>query len=458
MEPTDAVEIRDLSKKYRLFPSTQARLVEALHPFRRSRHKEFWALKDVDFTLAKGATLGILGRNGSGKSTLLQVICSILRPTSGTVRVNGRVAPILDLGVGFNPEFTGRDNVVFHGRLMQLSEAEIKVRLPRVQEFADIGEFFDQPVKTYSSGMFVRLAFASAMNVDPDILVIDEALAVGDPKFQRKCFQRFEDFQATGKTIILVTHSRDMVVRHCSTAILLEGGHLVARGDPKTVSDRYHELLFATGIPKAPAAVHSPAAVVPGPDAAASDLDRFLRSRPAGDCCPLRRDYNKTEHRMGAGGARILDCLLEQDGRVDPPGLHAGRRLDIYCKVRYDRDVEWPTFGIQLRTVDGMLVYGTSTLLEGMRLARAAAGTFRVFKVSFSLALPACSLFLGLGVGDRKGEATQILDTRLDLLHLEIFNPRVVSGLADLGSTFQDLNPDGDGSRKEAASVFTEAT
>jgi len=240
-----AISIRGVSKKYRLYGSAKERLKEALHPFNKQYHREFWALRDISFDVPKGQTLGIIGRNGSGKSTLLEIICSILRPTSGAVEAEGRISALLELGAGFNPQFTGRENVIFNAELMGLSAQEIRGRLPEIEAFADIGEFIDQPVKTYSSGMFVRLAFAAAINVDPDILIVDEALSVGDAKFQHKCYAKFQDFQQAGKTILFVTHSTDAVVKHCDRAILLDGGTIVEDGLPDNVVNTYHELMFA---------------------------------------------------------------------------------------------------------------------------------------------------------------------------------------------------------------------
>src|SRR5215471_1266872 len=201
-----AVSVRDLTKKYRLFSSPMERLKESLHPFRKRYQKEFCALNGINFDLSKGEVVGILGRNGSGKSTLLQIIASVLRPTSGTVTVNGRVSALLELGAGFNPEFTGRQNVLLNGAIMGVSHQEMLERIPAIIEFADIGEFFDQPMKIYSSGMLVRVAFAASVHVDPNVLIIDEALAVGDAKFQYRCFQKLKEFRERGTTIILVTH------------------------------------------------------------------------------------------------------------------------------------------------------------------------------------------------------------------------------------------------------------
>ncbi|MBV6342140.1 ABC transporter ATP-binding protein [Candidatus Magnetobacterium casense] len=244
MDESIAIAVSDVSKKFRLFNSPRQRLIEALHPFKKKLHREFWALQGVSFEVPKGATVGIVGRNGSGKSTLLQVICSVLHPTSGSVVVNGRISALLELGAGFNLELTGRANVFLNGTVMGLSRDEIKERLPLIEDFADIGEFFDQPVKTYSSGMFVRLAFATAINVDPDILIIDEALAVGDAKFQHKCFGKFLDFQKAHKTILFVSHSTESIVKHCDYAVLLEKGRLIEKGQPRAITDYYLDLLF----------------------------------------------------------------------------------------------------------------------------------------------------------------------------------------------------------------------
>ncbi|MGA2916321.1 MAG: ABC transporter ATP-binding protein [Sedimentisphaerales bacterium] len=239
-----AISVRNVSKKFKLFNSPKERFLEAFHPFNKKYHREFWALKDINFEIKKGTTVGIIGRNGSGKSTLLQILCSILKPTTGTVAVNGRVSALLSLGAGFNPEFTGRQNAIMNGALMGFSDKEMKKRLPEIEAFADIGEFIDQPMKIYSSGMSVRLAFAAAINVNPDILIIDEALAVGDAKFQHKCFQKFHEFQNAGITIIFVSHNTDAVIRHCDTAILLERGEIVEIGEPKVITNYYLDLLF----------------------------------------------------------------------------------------------------------------------------------------------------------------------------------------------------------------------
>jgi lipopolysaccharide transport system ATP-binding protein len=248
-----AIHVTNLSKCYEIYDTPRDRLKQFIMPRVRriasKAHKqyfrEFWALKDVSFEVKKGETVGIIGRNGSGKSTLLQMICGTLTPTSGSIRTNGRIAALLELGSGFNPEFTGRENVYMNASVLGLGKEEIDARFDDIAAFADIGDFIDQPVKSYSSGMVVRLAFAVAINVDPEILIVDEALSVGDELFQRKCFSRIESIKNSGSTILFVSHSATIVVELCDRAVLLDGGELLSFGSPKLIVAKYQKLLYA---------------------------------------------------------------------------------------------------------------------------------------------------------------------------------------------------------------------
>jgi ABC-type polysaccharide/polyol phosphate transport system ATPase subunit len=235
--PSDdiAISVRNLTKRYRLFGHPGDRVKQFLSLGLKQYHRDFTALEDVSFDIRRGETVGIIGRNGSGKSTLLQLICGILKPTAGTVQVNGRVAALLELGAGFNPEFTGRENVYFQGALMGLDKGRMDERFEAIAAFADIGEFIDQPVRTYSSGMFVRLAFATMIHVDANILVIDEAIAVGDAGFRARCFRRLGELGATGCTILFVTHAMEQVTRFCGRALLLDHGRVAMQGTPAPV-------------------------------------------------------------------------------------------------------------------------------------------------------------------------------------------------------------------------------
>ena len=248
-----AIQVDHLSKCFHIYDTPRDRLKQfvlprlqnAIYRAKKNYFREFWALRNVSFEVNKGETVGIIGRNGSGKSTLLQIVCGTLSPTGGSVATTGRVAALLELGAGFNPEFTGRENVYMNGAVLGLTEAEISARFPEISAFADIGDFIEQPVKTYSSGMVVRLAFAVAINVDPEILVIDEALSVGDELFQRKCFSRIEAIKNNGATIMFVSHSGAAIVDLCDRAVLMDSGEVLAMGPPKLIVGCYQKLLYA---------------------------------------------------------------------------------------------------------------------------------------------------------------------------------------------------------------------
>lgn len=240
-----AIAVRDLSKCFHIYDAPRDRLLQMLARGRRQYYREFWALRDISFEIAHGQTVGIVGRNGSGKSTLLQLICGTLNPSSGDIQSFGRIAALLELGSGFNPEFSGRENVYMNAAVLGLSREETKARFADIEAFAEIGDFIDQPVKTYSSGMTVRLAFAVAINVDAKILIVDEALAVGDELFQRKCYARIEALKQNGATILFVSHSGGTVIELCDRALLIDRGELLLDGPPKQVVGQYQKLLYA---------------------------------------------------------------------------------------------------------------------------------------------------------------------------------------------------------------------
>ena len=237
--PNTAIKVNHLTKVYKLYDNPIDRLKESLHPLKKQYHKEFYALNDVSFEIKKGETVGIIGKNGAGKSTLLKIITGVLTPTSGSVHVNGRIASLLELGAGFNPEYTGVENIYFQGSLMGYTREEVAEKVDEIIAFADIGDFVYQPVKMYSSGMYARLAFAVAINVDPDILIVDEALSVGDMRFQQKCYRKFREFQEANKTILFVTHDTSTIINYCSHTIWISDGKKVDEGLPENVCKRY---------------------------------------------------------------------------------------------------------------------------------------------------------------------------------------------------------------------------
>ncbi len=244
-----AIKVENLSKAYKLYNKPVDRMKESLHPLRKKYHHDFYALNDVSFEVKKGETVGIIGKNGSGKSTLLKILTGVLTPTSGNVLVNGKISALLELGAGFNPEFTGVENVYFSGSIMGYTKGEMDAKIDEILSFADIGEFAYQPVKMYSSGMFARLAFAVSVNVDPEVLILDEILSVGDIRFQLKSFRKMNEFMESGKTIIFVSHSSDQIRQLCSRAIWLSDGRIFKTGDAKILSQQYHAFMAHGIIP-----------------------------------------------------------------------------------------------------------------------------------------------------------------------------------------------------------------
>jgi len=438
-----AISVKDVSKKYRLFPSPKERLKEALHPFRRQYHQEFWALKNVSFDVPKGQTLGILGQNGSGKSTLLQIIASVLQPTSGNVMVNGRVSALLELGAGFNPEFTGRDNVILNGAIQGIPRDKMEKRMPEIEAFADIGKFFDQPVKVYSSGMFVRVAFASAINVDPDILIIDEALSVGDAKFQNKCFQKFHEFQANGKTIVFVTHAMETVTRLCDYAVLLEHGRIVKMGKPNDVANIYFDLLFGDG--EKPKLVDMPfeniseetSASVIASKSVKGELEMFFEDIPEIDRCVNRKSYNKNEVRTGDKRAEIMDYVCVCGNDFDPVEIKSGDTLEIYMKTIFHQPLQFPVYGFAIKTIDGIKVCGTNTYVDRIDMPPVSAGEVVIFRYGIKMNLARGDFFITLAVSDGVNEQYDMTDHRTDLIYIHIQNDKYGDGVVEPDATSQ---------------------
>ena len=357
-----------LSKKYAIYDRPSLRLWELMTLRRNRLHREFWALQDISLEVSAGTTLAIIGQNGSGKSTLLQIVAGILTPTRGRCSVHGRISALLELGSGFNPEFTGRENIFMNGAILNLTHHEVHQRLPSILEFAEIGEFIDQPVKTYSSGMFLRLAFAVAIHVDPDILLVDEALAVGDLVFQHRCINRIRRLRNAGKTILFVTHDLQAVTQFCDRAILLDGGHKIEDGDPEDVVQRYRALMFE----------RERKAIGIDPERVALQQDGSL---------PVVNTIPYIHHRYGAGGAEIMGILLHSaDGSVlNQAKPHQEVRLLI--SVRFHRSIQRPIIGFTVRDRLGAEVTASNTSYEDLQLPAAQVGD--VFNAGFRIKIPA---------------------------------------------------------------------
>src|SRR6185369_4620891 len=334
-----AVRVEAVSKQYRIYDRPADRLKETLTRGRWKAHREFWALKDITFEVEAGTTTGIIGPNGSGKSTLLQIITGTLEPTHGSVSLEGRVAALLELGAGFNPEFTGIENIFMNTALMGLSKSETESLLPEITSFAEIGDFIYQPLKTYSSGMYIRLAFAAAIAVSPQVLIIDEALAVGDAVFQHRCTRRIKQMQENGTTILFVSHDPGAVRALCSRAILLNGGRMEADGTPSEVLNRYQKIIMARETEYAKTA--------PSAGEVATVEDAF--------------DAPRYTFRHGNGDAEVIGIELLDTSRQRVEIVETGEQLFLRMHVVFHKAVEEPVFGFLIRNRHGIHLYGTNT-------------------------------------------------------------------------------------------------
>jgi lipopolysaccharide transport system ATP-binding protein len=433
-----AIQATSLSKKYRLFESPRQRLKEALDPWGRTFHKDFWALRDVDLTVKKGQTVGVIGRNGSGKSTLLQLVTSVLQPTSGTVEAAGRIAALLSLGAGFDPNFTGRDNVRQFSGLQGLAPGEIESRIPKVQEFARIGDFFDRPVRLYSSGMFARLAFATAINVDPDILILDEILAVGDARFQRRCFERIKQLQDDGTTILLVSHALETVISHCDTVILLDNGRVLKVGDPITVTNHYRQLMFEGnasefGSLKGKETKLTNSDIVDSNKDAKEIARSLLTDMPTKNRFKSRPGYNPEETIHRSGDAELLDYRLFVNGASTSQNVFsAGQKLRLFVLAQIGEHQDEAQFGFAFRRLDGLYVYGTNSLMRpDSFLILRDQGRF-VFSFALRLSIHSGQYFFDLGVyRDVAGNPIMLL-ARRGIIHITVRSTPYFDGVADI--------------------------
>ena len=416
----NAVTVENISKNYHIYSKPSARLKELIFPKRRF-HQDFWALREVSFQVRQGVTFGIVGENGSGKSTLLQVIAGTLTPTTGSVALSGRVAALLELGAGFNSEFTGRENAFLNAAIMGLSREEIDRKMPEIERFAEIGSFVDQPVKTYSSGMYVRLAFAIAINLDPEILLVDESLAVGDVYFQQRCVRRLRRMREEGKTILLVSHDVAAIRNLCDSAIWLEQGRLMDQGAPDKVTARYLAALTQRRDPYAGETASGAAELAPD---AAGDA--------AGDLSV--HTLPNEDERWGNGHARVLGIgLLDQAGR-EPQTLYHGDLVTVRVSVRFDRPVESPLVGILMRNRLGEEISGSNTSAENLRLPPARPG--QIYTVDFHLRLPVLQpghYYLTPAVANGTHSDSEMCDFVENALNLTLKQRETVYGYLKMG-------------------------
>jgi ABC-type polysaccharide/polyol phosphate transport system ATPase subunit len=372
-----AVELNGISKKYRrhterpIATTFKSYLLHDMWRRRNGKISSIWAIRDINLKIEKGTIVGILGRNGSGKSTLLKLMARIVKPDTGTVVVHGKVSALLELGAGFHPDLTGRENVIINGIILGLSKSEIKSRLDEIVEFAELRDYIDEPVRTYSSGMYMRLAFSTAIHIDPEVLLVDEILAVGDGAFVERCTERMERFKNAGKTIILVTHNLPLIKNWCHEAIWLDGGYLRMRGDPREVVDAYHSLI----------------------------LDQ--QQQATAQLSPVPVNVNGDEARSlryGDGSCRILDFgILDASGNKTER-LNSGERCTLFMRVRFDQSFSGMSCGFAIKDRMGGVLWGVTNVSQELPSAQVRVGELMTITAKIRMWLAAGEYFINLGV------------------------------------------------------------
>ncbi|HKO99197.1 MAG TPA: ABC transporter ATP-binding protein [Pyrinomonadaceae bacterium] len=411
-----ALQVERVSKLYRIYERPNDRLKEMLTRGKWKRHREFWALHEISFEIEAGTTTGIVGPNGSGKSTLLQLITGTLEPTHGSIYHEGRIAALLELGAGFNPEFTGIDNIYLNTALLGFSRKETDERLPAITRFAEIGDFIHQPVKTYSSGMYIRLAFAIAVSADPEILIVDEALAVGDAVFQHRCLRRIKEMQEAGATILIVSHDPHAVRALCSRAILLNAGHMEADGAPSEVLNRYQKLIMSRE------AAYE--AVRPDSSEAGAIDDAFLLDEPL---APLRYSY-----RHGDQSAEIIKVDLVDAGMSQLEFVESGDPVVVRVRARFNVEVSNPVVGFLIRNRHGIHVYGTNSDIQQSYFGVVKAGEIIEVSFAFDCWLAPGEFSITTAVHSAGGISYDWLD---DVLFFRCMSSDVVEGVANLNAS-----------------------
>lgn len=362
-----AIRADHISKAYRLYDSHRDRIKEVFG--RKNLHREHYALKDISFEVRKGETIGIIGTNGAGKSTLLKIMTGVLTPTEGELEVDGRISALLELGAGFNNEYTGIENIYLNGTMIGFSKKEIDAKLQDILDFAEIGDFVYQPVKTYSSGMFVRLAFAVAINIEPEILIVDEALSVGDAFFQVKCYRKFEEFKEQGRTIVFVSHDLSSVKRYCDRVVLLDRGRMLAVGSPKDMIDLYKRTIAAS---RGAGQIQS--------GAAREKKNGGESPEEAGEEGLWREkmEENPGCSSYGNGAAQIVDYCVTDKNNMITNVLTAGEAYTVKVKVQFFQAVSDPVMTLTFRDKQGTVICGTNTMYEGIDTGDVEAGEIRV--------------------------------------------------------------------------------
>lgn len=415
-----AIAVENVSKIYKLYDRPRDRMLEALGLSKQKKYHEKYALSDVSFHVKKGECVGIIGTNGSGKSTILKIITGVLNQTSGNVAVKGRISALLELGAGFNMEYTGLENIYLNGTMNGFSEEEIDAKLQDILDFADIGDYVKQPCKTYSSGMFVRLAFSVGINIEPEILIVDEALSVGDVFFQAKCYHKFEEFKQMGKTIIFVSHDLSSIAKYCDRVILLDQGVKLGEGAPKEMIDDFKRVLVGQ--------YQSPEEKV--------ETKSFLEDEEIQEA--VRKKEKKQEDaktlEYGTKQAVIEEIYLTDDNGTKSNAIIKGMNFGIHMRVRFQDDIPAPIFAFTVKNVKGTEITGTNTMFEKAFLEPVKAGAVKEITFKQRMTLQGGDYLLSFGVTGYDGNDFQVYHRLYDALDVTVISDKNTVGFYDMES------------------------
>lgn len=445
-----AISVNNISKMYKLYDNPMDRLKESLGLSRQKKYKEHYALQDVSFDVHKGETVGIIGTNGSGKSTILKIITGVLNPSQGQVSVDGRISALLELGAGFNGEYSGIENVYLNGTMIGFSREEIDAKLQDILDFADIGEFVHQPVKTYSSGMFVRLAFAVAINIEPEILIVDEALSVGDVFFQAKCYRKFEEFKEMGKTILFVSHDLSSIGKYCDRVVLLNKGRKLAEGDAKEMVNLYRRVLVNQY--EDPQEQEEDTQEDQEKELNASDAevktadsgeinsevkakaDKKTVKKENLDTMKSKLNLNPEVLEYGSKLAEIEDFSIRDDTGMITNIIEKGKMFSVDMKIRFHEDIGDPIFAFTIKDLKGTEITGTNTMYENIPIKPQKKGDVRKITFTQKMPLEAGEYMLCLGcTGYRGGEFT-VFHRLYDVCNLTVITDKKAVGYFDMFS------------------------
>lgn len=422
-----AITVAGVEKVYKLYDKPSDRVREALGLTRTKRHTKHFALKGINMEIRQGECVGIIGTNGSGKSTILKIITGVLTPTRGTVEVNGRISALLELGAGFNMEYNGIENIYLNGMMIGFSKKEIDERLQDILDFADIGDYVYQPVKTYSSGMFVRLAFAVAINIDPEILIVDEALSVGDVFFQAKCYHKFEEFKEMGKTIVFVSHDLSSISKYCDRVILLNKGSKLGEGSPKDMIDAYKQVLVGQY-------------VLPDDEGHGGLLDdaeirekvsTSVKGNKTGRDSAADSGVNPELLEYGNKKAEITEYYLTDRNGTKTTAAIKGQESTIHMRVAFREDCPAPIFAYTIKNIKGTEITGTNTMVERAFLEPVKAGEEKLVTFTQRVCLQGGEYLLSLGVTGYEGEEFTVYHRLYDVLNLTVVSDKDTVGFFD---------------------------